>query len=67
MATHPRTLAWKIPRMEEPSRLSPWGRKEKDTTERLHFHFMAFSYTLQLFSSHLLSSNYAISYYNTAF
>ena len=20
---------------------SPWGRKESDTTERLHFHFMA--------------------------
>ena len=23
---------------------SPWGRKESDTTERLHFHF-SFSYT----------------------
>ena len=87
MATHSSTLAWKIPRMEEPGRLqsvwsltvrhdwatslslfslmhwrrkwqptpvflsgkshgqkslvgcSPWGRKELDTTERLHFHF----------------------------
>ena len=40
MATHPSTLAWKIPRMEEPGGLySPWGRKELDTTERLHFHF----------------------------
>ena len=38
MATHPSTLAWKIPRMEEPGGLySPWGRKELDTTERLHF------------------------------
>ena len=32
MATHSRTLAWKIP-------CSPWGRSESDTTERLHFHF----------------------------
>ena len=35
MATHSSTLAWKIPWMEEP--LSPWGRKELDTTERVHF------------------------------
>ena len=40
MATHSCTLAWKIPWMEEPGRLySPWGRKESDTTELLHFHF----------------------------
>ena len=38
MAPHSSTLAWKIPWMEEPGRLSPWGRKESDTTERLHFH-----------------------------
>ena len=38
MATHSSTLAWKIPWTEERSRLlSPWGRKESDTTERLHF------------------------------
>ena len=37
---HSSTLAWKIPWTEEPGRLhSPWGRKESDTTERLHFHF----------------------------
>ena len=34
MATHSSTLAWKIPWMEDPS---SWGRKESDTTERLHF------------------------------
>ena len=34
MATHSSTLAWKIPWMEE-----PWGRKESDMTEQLHFHF----------------------------
>ena len=40
MAIHSSTIAWKIPRTEEPGRLhSPWGRKESDTTERLHFHF----------------------------
>jgi len=39
MATHSSTLAWKIPWMEEPGRAptSPWGHKESDTTERLHF------------------------------
>ena len=38
MATHSSILAWKIPWAEEPGRLhSPWGRKESDTTERLHF------------------------------
>ena len=39
MATHPSTLAWKIPWTEEPGRLQSMGRKESDTTERLHFHF----------------------------
>ena len=35
MATHSSTLAWRIPWREEPGRLSPWGRKESNTTERL--------------------------------
>ena len=35
MATHSSILAWKIPWTEEPG--SPWGRKESDTAERLHF------------------------------
>ena len=39
MATHSSTLAWRIPWMEEPVGYSPWGPKESDTTERLHFHF----------------------------
>ena len=39
MAPHSSTLAWKIPRMEEPGRLQSWGRKESDMTEWLHFHF----------------------------
>ena len=39
MATHPSTLAWKIPWRRSVVGYSPWGRKELDTTERLHFHF----------------------------
>ena len=38
MATHSSTLAWKIPWAEKPGELhSPWGLKELDTTEQLHF------------------------------
>ena len=33
MATHSSILAWRIPWIEEPGRLSPWGRKELDMTE----------------------------------
>ena len=44
MAPHSSTLAWKIPWMEEPVGCSPWGRKESDTTERLHFHFSLFTF-----------------------
>ena len=39
MAPHSSILAWKIPWMEKPGRLQSMGRKESDTTERLHFHF----------------------------
>ena len=39
MATHSSILAWRIPWTEEPEGYSPRGRKESDTTERLHFHF----------------------------
>ena len=39
MAPHSSILAWKIPWMEEPVGYSPRGRKESDTTERLHFRF----------------------------
>ena len=41
MATHSSILAWRIPWMEESDRLySPWGHKELDTTQRLHFQFI---------------------------
>ena len=39
IATHPSTLAWRIPWREEPVGYSPRGRKGSDMTERLHFHF----------------------------
>ena len=39
MATHPSTLAWKCHGQQSLVGYSPWGRKESDTTERLHFHF----------------------------
>ena len=39
MATHSSVLAWRIPWTEELVGLQSTGRKESDTTERLHFHF----------------------------
>ena len=39
MANHSSILAWRIPWMEELGGLQSTGRKESDTTERLHFHF----------------------------
>ena len=33
MATHPSTLAWKIPGMGKPVGCRLWGRRESDTTE----------------------------------
>ena len=39
MAPHSSTLAWKIHGQRSLVGCSPWGHKESDTTERLHFHF----------------------------
>ena len=39
MAPHSSTLAWKIPRMEEPGRLRSMGLLRVGQTEQLHFHF----------------------------
>ena len=43
MTPHSSTLAWKIPRTEEPGRLQSMGSlgvgHGLDTIERLHFHF----------------------------
>ena len=37
MATDSSILAWRIPQKRSLVGYSPWGRKESDTTERLHF------------------------------
>ena len=37
MATHSSTVAWKIHGQRSLVGYSSWGRKESDTTERLHF------------------------------
>ena len=39
MATHSSTLAWKSHGQRSLVDYSPWGRKESEKTERLHFHF----------------------------
>ena len=39
MAPHSSTLAWKIPRTEEPGGLQSVGSLRVGHTERLHFHF----------------------------
>ena len=39
MAPHSSTLAWKIPRMEDPGRLQSMGSLRVRRTERHHFHF----------------------------
>ena len=58
MATHSSTLAWRIPWMEEPSRYSPWGHKELDETEWLHF-LSPLSKTLSLQSWEFENSSWA--------
>ena len=44
MATHSSTIAWKVPWTEEPGSYSPWGLKESDMTERVHFPFLCFAF-----------------------
>ena len=39
MAAHSSTLAWRIPWTKDLVGYSPWGRKELDMTERLHFQY----------------------------
>ena len=51
MAPQSSTLAWKIPWTEAPGGLQSRGRKESDTTERLHFHFHALKNEMATHSS----------------
>ena len=55
MATHSSILAWGILWMEELGGLQSTGRKESDTTERLHFHFTIHTHTHAFSSVQLLS------------
>ena len=48
MATDSSVLAWRTPWTEEPGRLSPWGRKEPDTTEQLSMQFAFYFQRLKL-------------------
>ena len=60
MATHSSILAWKIPGRRSLVGCSPWGRKESDTTERLHFHFrrvLDLALIFQVFNLKLSSSS----------
>ena len=43
MAIHSNILAWRVSWMEEPGGLQSTGRKESDTTERLHFTYLCVS------------------------
>ena len=52
MAAHSSTIAWKIHGRRTP--WTPWGLKESDMIERLHFHF--------LFSEYMPKSEFAGSY-----
>ena len=40
MVTPSSILAWRIPWIEEPGRLSPWGHKEGDRTEAIEYTHM---------------------------
>ena len=48
MATHSSILAWRIPWTEELGGLQSSGRKDSDTTERLHFHLIALKVNISL-------------------
>ena len=63
MATHSSILAWRIPWTEELGGLQSMGRKESDTTERLHFKwiklFPGWWYIHMFLSSNSLSDKFA--------
>ena len=68
MATHSSILAWRIPWTEELGGLQSMGRKESDTTKRLHFHFhFHWDYKMKyvffsFFTWHWVPKNLDISY-----
>ena len=61
MAPHSNNLAWKIAWTEEPGGRSPWGCKESDTTEQLHFlSFFFFSFFSFFFINYFIFKLYKI-------
>ena len=54
MATHSSILSWRIPWIEKPGRLHPWGLKELDTTEQLTLS-LTFHITLSVYTIFCLS------------
>ena len=54
MATHSSILGWEIPWTEEPGGLSPWGRKESDTTEQLKMEMLFIIVNFGLVGSEVL-------------
>ena len=60
MATHSSILAWRIPWTEELGGLQSTGRKESDTTERLHslsgfiVYILKLSVYLQMMLNHFM-------------
>ena len=54
METHSSTLAWGIPRTEEPEGYSLWGHNESDMTEHAEMSLLTFTLTSNF---HLLASN----------
>ena len=56
MATHSSTLAWKIPWTLEHGTLQSWGRKESDTTERLHLTSPHSAYKLKKQGDNIVSN-----------
>ena len=60
MATHSSTLAWKIPYQFRLVGYSPWGRKESDTTEQLHFLYYVASFLFYLCNNLWCIYNYIL-------
>ena len=68
MAIHSSVLAWKIPWTQEPGAgYCPWGRKESDMTERLHFHFLIIQWKQQSQFQRILSFKSKLLTYDKAY
>ena len=57
MATHSSILAWRISLERSLAGYSPWGHKESDTTERLHFSLSLLKNFIGFVNDHLFMYN----------